>query len=250
MTQTAHPATQRSRSAFLSVMLTVSAAFLFVGAPAAAQASESDWEFTFAPYVLTAAMQGTTTLEGQVVEVDVPSKDLFSNMELGLMGVFAARKGVWGFGVDAMYMPMTAPATYLEGDLDMDHGSIGLFAIRKLGAPADVNFGVRINTLNGDYTMGADQSETWIDPVIGLTVRTTGDGPVGLKLYSEIGGFSLGSQFTWQFFPALSVRLSKGVALELGYRWLDVDYADGEGNNEFRYDMLTQGPLFGISTRF
>lgn len=250
MTQTAHPETQRSRSGMLLAGLLASAALLLIGAPGIAQEAESDWEFTFAPYVMTAAMQGTTTLEGEVVEVDVSSNDLFSNMELGLMGVFAARKGVWGFGMDAMYMPMTAPATYLEGDLNMDHGSIGLFAIRKLGAPVDVTFGLRINTLRGDHTMGGDQSETWVDPMIGLMVRTTGDGPLGLRLYSEIGGFSLGSQVTWQLFPALFVRLGKGVSMDLGYRWLDTDYQNGEGSDQFKYDMLTQGPLLGITTRF
>ena len=39
-------------------------------------------------------------------------------------------------------------------------------------------------------------------------------------------------------------------SLEFGYRWLDMDYKSGEGNQQFGYDMLTQGPVIGFGFRF
>jgi hypothetical protein len=33
-------------------------------------------------------------------------------------------------------------------------------------------------------------------------------------------------------------------------RWLDLDYATGENNEGFSYDVLTQGPVFGFGFRF
>ncbi len=39
-------------------------------------------------------------------------------------------------------------------------------------------------------------------------------------------------------------------SLEVGYRWLDLDYSTGEGNERFAYDVLTQGPVGGLVFRF
>lgn len=51
----------------------------------------------------------------------------------------------------------------------------------------------------------------------------------------------LGSDFTWQVLPTVGIRLTRSASLELGYRWLDLDYASGEGSGEFGWDVLTQG---------
>jgi hypothetical protein len=126
---------------------------------------------------------------------------------------------------------------------------------RELGPAADVTFGARVNTLQGALTFkGPDiefrQDKTWVDPIAGVTLRTPAGRPVQLRVYSEIGGFGLGSDFTWQVFPNVGIRLTRSASLELGYRWLDLDYASGEGTGEFRYDVLTQGPVVGFGLRF
>jgi hypothetical protein len=69
-------------------------------------------------------------------------------------------------------------------------------------------------------------------------------------VYTEIGGFGVGSTFTWQVFPTFGVNLSKNASLEFGYRWLDIDYSSGENLTLFKYDVLTQGPVLGFGFRF
>jgi hypothetical protein len=83
-----------------------------------------------------------------------------------------------------------------------------------------------------------------------MTFRSPAARRVQLRLYTEVGGFGAGSDFTWQVFPTLSVRLSDKASLELGDRWLDIDYDTGERNEQFRYDVLTQGPVVGFGFRF
>jgi hypothetical protein len=70
------------------------------------------------------------------------------------------------------------------------------------------------------------------------------------RLYSEIGGFGAGSDFTWQIFPSLGIAMGKTASLEFGYRWLDINYESGEGNERFGWDVLTQGPVVGFGFRF
>ncbi len=94
------------------------------------------------------------------------------------------------------------------------------------------------------------QNKTWVDPIVGLTLRTPPDRFLQLRLYSEIGGFGVGSDFTWQAFPTVGVKLAPGFALEFGYRWLDIDYESGDGANQFAYDVLTQGPVIGMAFKF
>jgi hypothetical protein len=47
-----------------------------------------------------------------------------------------------------------------------------------------------------------------------------------------MGGFGAGSDFTWQVFPSLGLGLGNTASLESGYRWLEVDYATGEGDEQ------------------
>lgn len=224
----------------------------FAGA-ARAQPAQDDWNVFVAPYLMGASMSGETTLRGVSVDVDVSASDILSNLQFGAMGVVVARRGDWGFGSDLSWMALGA--TVRETNVDVNQGAFAFYGLRRLGSAADVTFGLRVNTLQGTFTFkGPDvsrgQDKTWVDPIAGVTLRTPADRRAQLRLYSEIGGFGAGSDLTWQVFPTVSVRVTKKASLELGYRWLDVDYATGEGNAQFRYDVLTQGPVVGLGFRF
>ena len=112
-----------------------------------------------------------------------------------------------------------------------------------------------MNTLQGELTFKTpdvtrNQDRTWVDPIAGVTLRTPTRRRMQVRLYTEVGGFGAGSDFTWQLFPDLSVNLTKTASLEFGYRWLDLDFATGEGNERFAYNVLTQGPVLGFGFRF
>ena len=221
--------------------------------PAVAQPASDEWKVLVAPYLMGAAMSGATTVRGVTVDVDASASDIFSNLQFGAMGIVVARKGAWGFGADAIWMALGT--TVRDTNVDFNQGAFAFYGLRQLGPAADVTFGVRVNTLQGELTFkGPDvtrsQDKTWVDPIAGVTLRTPADRRAQVRLYTEVGGFGAGSDFTWQLFPTLSLRLTDKASLEFGYRWLDVDYATGEGSDEFRYDVLTQGPVLGFGFRF
>jgi len=233
------------------------AALLFVlVAPAEAQEADEGWQVTVTPYLLGAAMSGTTTLRGHEVEIDLSASDIFSNLEFGAMAAVVARRGNWGLGGDAIWMSLGATSERGLATVDFDQGAFAFYGLYRLGAAADLTFGARYNLLRGRVAFHGpgqttvDQDKSWVDPLIGTILRTTGDGPVGFRLYAEIGGFGVGSDMAWQAFPMVSIRLADWASLEAGYRWLDMDYTDGEGTDRFGYDMLTQGPVAGVAFRF
>jgi hypothetical protein len=221
--------------------------------PAAAQTTGDEWDVLVAPYLLGASMSGATTVRGREFDVDVPASDIFSNLEFGAMGLVVARKGKWGFGADAIWMALGT--TLRNTDVDYNQGAFAFYGLRHLSEAADLTFGLRVNTLQGELTfntlgVNVRQDKTWVDPIVGVTLRTPANRPVQVRVYSEIGGFGAGSDFTWQIFPTLGINFTERFSLDVGYRWLDLDYSTGEGANLFAYDVLTQGPVIGFGFRF
>lgn len=210
------------------------------------------------PYLMGASMSGTQTIRGRDIDVDLSASDIFSNLEFGAMGALVARKGDWGFGTDVIWMALGAPAELgpLSAEVDFDQGAFAFYGLRRLSASADLTFGLRVNHLAGKLAVGSpisltvDQSETWVDPIVGLNLRSSLERRVFARVYTEIGGFGMGSTFAWQIFPTVGFNLGRRASIDAGYRWLDIDYENGEGNERFAYDTLSQGPVVGFTFRF
>ena len=169
-----------------------------------------------------AAMSGTTTVRGLEVDVDVPASDIFSNLQFGAMGVAVARKGDWGFGTDLIWMALGT--TVRDTDVDFNQGAFAFYGLRRLSAAAELTFGLRVNTLQGELTFKGpgitrNQDKTWVDPIVGVNFQTPTKRRVQLRLYAEVGGFGAGSDFTWQVFPDLSIKLTKSGVVGV---WLSV----------------------------
>ena len=221
--------------------------------PAAAEGRSDDWDVVVAPYLMGASMSGDTTVLGRDVTVDMSASDIFKNLQFGAMGMVVARKGNWGFGGDAIWMALGT--TRRNTNVDFNQGAFAFYGLRRLAPAAELTFGMRVNTLQGKLTfkgpdIAVSQNQTWVDPIVGLTLRTPPDRRVLLRVYSEIGGFGAGSDFTWQIFPSVGFKLAKSVSLEFRYRWLDIDYSTGDGSNRFAYDVLSEGPVVGFAFRF
>lgn len=225
-------------------------------APAAAQAPDDEWQITVAPYLMGAAMSGTTTVRGRELDIDLSASDIFSNLQFGAMGFLVARKGQWGFGADVIWMALGVTTDRPSANVDFNQGAFAFYGLRQLSAAAEVTFGLRINTLQGQLDFKeplgivVEQDKTWADPIVGLNLRSPADRRVHAGLYIEIGGFGVGSNFAWQIFPTLGINITDRASIAFGYRWLDIDYESGDGLEKFGYDVLTQGPVLGFVFRF
>ena len=70
----------------------------------------------------------------------------------------------------------------------------------------------------------------------------------------DIGGFGLGSQFTWQAIATYNWFLFQHDGLTVdgyaGWKALSVDYDEGTGVGRYEFDALQQGPVLGLTGRF
>jgi hypothetical protein len=125
---------------------------------------------------------------------------------------------------------------------------------------ADLSFDIAGAVDFGDLQTGGARafahsgSVNWLDPVIGARMRYTVAPGHELFVRGDIGGFGAGSDFSWQALCGYGIDFGtyNGVTFSgvIGYRALSVDYAQGEGQQRYEFDMIQHGPILGISARF
>ena len=138
----------------------------------------------------------------------------------------------------------------------------GLMAFRywnnSVAANFDASATVDFSRLNFERSFGlaiarADTIQ-WVDPVFGVRIRHQFTPHQELNVRGDIGGFGLGSQFSWQAVAVYSYawELDGGqkLAALLGFRALGVNYSQGSGLNAVGINETLYGPIIGVSYRF
>jgi hypothetical protein len=122
----------------------------------------------------------------------------------------------------------------------------------SLSALGTINIGDL--TRNADGTLTASGSASWVDPLVGLRLRHQFAPGWNFVASGDVGGFSVGSKFSWQALAALNYDfyVHNGITWSgmAGYRALYVDYSKGSGLNQYEYNMTMHGPIIGITARF
>lgn len=252
------------------------------------------WSFRFVPYGWLTALDGTQTVRGRSVKVDASFVDIVKESDtiFALMGTFEARHGplslytdmIWsqiGFEDDNVRSRALAPGltgtlgTSIKLDIDMAIAEVGAaYEVARSGSlafdvlggarywyqEADLSFAVTGAVDTGDLQIAGTRafaksgSVDWLDPVIGARVRYAVAPGHELFLRGDIGGFGVGSEFSWQAVGgyAFDFGTYQGITFSgvIGYRALSVDYVQGEGRRRYEFDMLQHGPVLGISARF
>jgi hypothetical protein len=94
----------------------------------------------------------------------------------------------------------------------------------------------------------------WVDPLVGFRIRQGLAPGQELLLRANVGGFDVGSQFSWNVLGAYSFAFAvrKGVIYSglLGYRALSVDFEKGSGTSRYEYDVVQHRPVVGLTIGF
>ena len=68
-----------------------------------------------------------------------------------------------------------------------------------------------------------------------------------------MGGFGVGSDITWQALGAYNFKtsfLGYQFTAHVGYRALSIDYEQGSGSRKIGFDMVTHGPVTGMTMKW
>jgi opacity protein-like surface antigen len=226
----------------------------------------SKWEFEAILYLWAAGVDGTQTVRGQQVAVDASFSDLVENLEGALMFQLEASKGRFGLLVNLEWMKLgdEVPGP-LGGTIDADLESLfvvvgGRYRFLDVerapgrAVTGDVLAGVRWTDLDLKIESSGGPSTgdnvDWIDPFLGVRTRVDLSQKWSFLARADIAGSSSGSDMTWQAFFGFAYAFSERVSATIGYRWLDVDIAEGSGASRSGLDVRFDGPVLGMVIRF
>ncbi|WP_252257522.1 outer membrane protein [Erythrobacter aurantius] len=237
-------------------------------APSARRAVVSegdDLTFIVSPYVWIPTVTGDIGVGAQGLQFELDAGDLLDVFEFGgLIRGEVRHKSGWGLSVDHIFADLGAGVDILIGDVDadIDAGITEVAIVRRIDFDqhaldayagirhwnADVDVAIETFFFNDTIRTGDD----WIDPIIGARYLHSVSSDWRLIAQGDIGGFGVGSDFSWNVAAGASYDASDNLSLQLVYRALSVDRESPAigGGSPVDLNITIQGPLIGLAYRF
>lgn len=237
---------------------------LALGWPAVGQSQEGQWNHTITPYLMAAHLEGTSGIGGLNADIDLNASDIFSNLDFGAMFAYRGETENWAVMTDFIYMKLGASQTSagenLRTKVNLEQITAQLDVARRLSDHFEITLGARywdVETtlqLTGLGPVGIDvrgkAGDNWIDPLLGLRVTYPFNDKWAFLGKGDIGGFGIGSDFTWHATVGLNWATSERISVTFLYRHIAVDYESGTGASRFALDITEAGPGMGVSFKF
>jgi hypothetical protein len=253
----------------------------------------SPWVFEATPYGWTPWVSGDAVIKGRSFEVQETPIQVLQSLDFAYMGYMQAKNGpltlfndtiyadlgqsndlvrsrtfsphvsgTLGIADSSQYKYWTVEAGGMYEVMHPDRDSVlevlagGRYWNQQLDVNVDLARTANLDGLiiSGTRAIARSGTQQWIDPFIGARLRYYPGAGQEITLRGDIGGFGVGSQFTWQALATYNWFLCTHGSLTLdgylGWRALSVDYETGAGTSRYEFDVLQQGPVVGITGRF
>jgi hypothetical protein len=261
--------------AFLLILI-LGGSLAYADEHSSGEAAGSKWEFNVIPYFWMAGIGGDMTVKGRDAHLDSSFSDIWDDLDFGAQVHMNARKGKWGVFLDVTYLDLSDSGEVIrhpalgsiDGKVDLTEWVIelgGAYQVAKW--PLDNQRAVSLDVIGGgryweleseltltvetlDRSFNRSATKQWIDPFVGLVMQADLGRNFLLTLRGDIGGFGVGTDFTWNAMVLLGYRITHGITACVGYRAMNLDYEDGSGDDRMAYDITMQGPIIGMSFSF
>ncbi len=233
---------------------------------ASASAAGESWEHTVVVYGIGASIDGKVGIGNVTADVDVGFDDILDNLEFGAMAAYRGERGRWAVVADLIFMALEQKKSGLgqsggtRAKVEADQLILELDGSYAVTERLDAYGGLRYWNLDNELevvgggplgeTLSASKTEDWVDPVVGLRYVAPLSERWQFIVKGDVGGFGVGSDFTWHTSAFANWQVSEHGSLIFGFRYMDVDYDDGSGTNRFRWDVIEGGPTVGFAWRF
>ena len=152
----------------------------------------------------------------------------------------------------ARWSGLTSPASSTA--LDLYAGGRAWWQRGDVQIAASGTLNVFDLTFSRAGVLSAEKSVSWVDPLVGARLRHQFAPAWNFVLSGDVGGFGVGSKFSWQVLAALDYEIfrSRTVIWSAMARiqGASVDYSQGSGLTLYEFDMTIHGPIFGVTARF
>ena len=216
--------------------------------------SDSDWQFRLAPLYLWAVnISGDQTIGPITVPLELDFDDIFDSLETVFTVNFEAiHNNQWGFWVDLSYIDIKDSQGPVTVDFQNTLAEVdGLYRVASGEHIIDVLFGLRYTDQETKVEpTPLSVSQNWVDPIIGARWWWNFAEGWGLIVRGDIGGFGVGSDFTWQALALVDWQPFKNVSFVGGYRALYQDFEDDSSSKVFEYKATLHGPLLGVNIKW
>ncbi len=227
----------------------------------AAAPAKTDWRFQATIYGWLSGVSGDVGVRGiGPVGIDISPGQAISDLDGALMGSFGGFTDQFMFLTDFMLTKVSSDGQIRDSAFNYDYsqtqitvqGLVGYML--PLGMPQlqlAPTVGFRYQNLSADLgvspaflpvTVSDGGTVQWIDPTVGLYGHYDFNDRWFVTALGDVGGFGVGSNFTWQAFGAVGYNWSKTISTSIGYRAIYEDYESGG----FVYDTTQQGAFVGL----
>ena len=251
----------KCRTTLLTIVFLI--LFIGMGIPQEQEKDRSHWHYLADVYLMFPTMSGNISVGNlPPVEIDAGAGDIFSNIKMGAMFYFEATDDNWAVSSDLIYMKLGQDVTpdgnlVTAGDVTMKQTAWELAGLKHItpwleagvgGRIVSLYTGLNLQTINEPREGSA--KKTWFDPIIIIRSQGAIKEKWLLQFRGDIGGFGVGSDFSWQIQVNAGYRFSKLFQATIGYRVIGIDYDKGEGMDRFVYDVDTFGPVIHLGFNF
>ena len=225
------------------------------------------WKILQEVYLMFPNISGTSGM-GNLPDatIDANPGDVFSHLQFGIMGYAEMSKGAWSISTDISYMHLKQDVKQNvfinSGEINAKQFCWELAGLRKVSPMFEVGVGTRLNNMKNELDLVTNNivgggttarnksiTKTWVDPILIARLKGTAGKKFIYQFRGDLGGFGIGSDFTWQIQAYGGWRFSKLFQFTAGYRVISIDYNKGSGEDRFLFDMNTFGPVirFGFN---
>jgi len=240
---------------------------------------ENRWHFELTPYFWAASIYSKTTIGPVSLNRETGFKDIFAHLNYAIPIHFEFGKNRWTVITDLLYskdeLTQTAQYTFFPKlpdkstvDFKADYTvtklqweALGAYLVTPENSrnKVEVMVGLRYTRQDNDLKLSEESildtlnffpfshTVTYVDPLIGARYKIQFHKKWGFYFRADIGGFSVGSKFTSNMTTRISYQVVRFMDIELGYRWLYVNYENNKtGIEHFENKSHECGPVISL----
>lgn len=198
-------------------------------------------------------LTGSVTAGKVTVPINSSFTVLVDNLRIGGYLSFRADKNKWGIYVDIEYISLVgAGTTRLEAELQLDNLIAEADVAYRPGNAPTLKFLAGVRSYTIDQTLRIQDepiyntNTTVVDPILGSQGAWALGDRWAFEMRGDIGGFGIGSEFTYQLLVLFNWNISNTLSIPFGYRLLGYQIKTGG----VWMNTRMSGMVLGLDIRF